>query len=82
MTVVTLEAVLTQARKLPPADQARLTLILERERALRLATLLDEWAEDETGYDEEAWPALREALEEARILGGMGSLFHDSSRST
>ncbi len=56
MATVTLETVLVQARQLPLEDQARLTAILERERALRLATILDEWAADESGYDETAWP--------------------------
>lgn len=31
----------------------------EREEAIRL---LDEWLTDESGYDEETWPILQEAL--------------------
>jgi len=29
--------------------------------------LLHEWLEDESGYDERAWPRLKEAIEEDRL---------------
>lgn len=39
--------------------------------------LLDEWMADESGYDEEAWPLLKEALNRERELVGAGKLFRD-----
>ena len=75
MTAITLEAVLVQARLLPLEDQARLTAILARERVRRLAAILDEWATDESGYDEAAWPELKVALEETRRQSGAERLF-------
>jgi hypothetical protein len=30
-------------------------------------TLLDEWLQDESGYDEETWPELKEALDRDRL---------------
>lgn len=32
-----------------------------------LARLLDEWLADESGYDEEAWSELKEALDRDRL---------------
>lgn len=32
-----------------------------------LGRLLDEWLADESGYDEEAWPELKEALDRDRL---------------
>ena len=32
-----------------------------------LDRLLDEWLADESGYDEEAWPELKEALDRDRL---------------
>lgn len=77
MTAVTLEAVLTQARLLSLEEQARLTSILARERALRLVAILDEWAADASGYDEAAWPELMTALDERRREAGAQGLFHE-----
>jgi len=74
-TAVTLETVLHQARRLPLADQARLTEILERERAARLIQTLDEWAADESEYEDEAWPELKANLDEERRRLGMQGLF-------
>jgi len=37
-----------------------------RRRHDALAHLLDEWMADESGYDEETWPALMEALDRDR----------------
>lgn len=34
------------------------------EQAAEVARLLNEWLEDESGYDEENWPKLKAALEE------------------
>lgn len=35
--------------------------------AERFRKLLDEWMADESGYDEEAWPKLKEALDRDRL---------------
>jgi hypothetical protein len=75
MSAITLESVLRQARRLPLADQARLTSILERERAERLIHVLDEWADDESGYEEETWQELKAALDHERDQLGMQRLF-------
>jgi len=37
------------------------------ERNLKAAALLREWMADESGYDEEVWPALEQALKEDPI---------------
>ena len=37
--------------------------------------LLDEWLKDESGYDEEAWPELKKALNEERDRVGARRLF-------
>lgn len=34
---------------------------------LAAVRLLDEWMEDDSGYDEEAWPELKEALDRDRL---------------
>ncbi|MEI8167273.1 MAG: hypothetical protein WCG26_12885 [Chloroflexales bacterium] len=75
MAEVTLELVLAQARQLSLDDQARLTAMLARERAFRLAAILDVWAADASGYDEAAWPELKAALEETRRQAGAERLF-------
>lgn len=51
-------AVLEFSRKLenPPAK-----------RYVGLDRLLDEWLADESGYDEEIWPELKEALDRDRL---------------
>ena len=38
-----------------------------RARGQRLIELLDEWMADESGYDEETWPLLKDALERNRL---------------
>jgi hypothetical protein len=75
MAEITFEAVLRHARQLPLADQARLTSTLERERSERLTQILDAWAADESEYEDDAWPELRDALDETRDLMGMRRLF-------
>ena len=37
------------------------------ERGGGLDRLLDEWLADESGYDEEAWPEIKEALDRDRL---------------
>lgn len=44
---------------LPPAERM--------ERNLKAAALLREWMADDSGYDEEVWPALEQALKEEPI---------------
>lgn len=39
----------------------------QRQRARRAIALLDQWLFDDSGYDEETWPDLKEALEENRL---------------
>ena len=39
--------------------------------------LLEEWLKDESGYDEETWPALKKALNEERDRVGARRLFDD-----
>jgi hypothetical protein len=46
-------------------------------QAARLLTLMEEWLQDESGYDEEAWPALKKALNEERDRVGARRLFDD-----
>ncbi|HEU5014272.1 MAG TPA: hypothetical protein VFT66_17240 [Roseiflexaceae bacterium] len=58
-------------------EQARLTMILERERAEQLIAALDEWMADESGYDEATWPEIAEALDHERDQLGMRRLFDE-----
>jgi hypothetical protein len=46
----------------------------QRERAI---ALLNEWMEDESGYDEAAWPELKEALNRERDAVGARRLFNE-----
>ena len=39
--------------------------------------LLEEWLADESGYDEEAWPELKEALDRERELIGARRLLRE-----
>ena len=38
-----------------------------KSQALALARLLRDWMEDESGYDEKAWPRLKQAMEANRL---------------
>jgi hypothetical protein len=38
-------------------------------KASSLIRLLDEWLADESGYDEETWPAVKEGIEASRLSG-------------
>ena len=44
-------------------------------KAARVAALMTSWLEDESGYDEEAWPELKKALDEERRRQGARRLF-------
>jgi hypothetical protein len=46
-------------------------------RAADLIRLLRSWLVDESGYDEETWPKLKEALDQERRRLGAASLFND-----
>jgi len=39
---------------------------LDQEHIEKAIQLLDEWMTDESGYDEQTWPELKEALERER----------------
>lgn len=56
--------------KLAVLDFSR-TLKKEEQRPnLAAISLLDEWMADDSGYDEETWPELKEALDRNRRGGG------------
>lgn len=48
-----------------------------RRRNDAVMRLLDEWMADESGYDEETWPLLKEALNQERERVGARKLFRD-----
>lgn len=48
-----------------------------QERAKKLRAMLDEWMKDESGYDEETFPKLKEALERERDRLSSRRLFDD-----
>ena len=48
-----------------------------RRRSNTVLALLDEWAADESGYDEETWPKIKEALDESRRAADARVLFPD-----
>jgi DNA-binding SARP family transcriptional activator len=82
MVAVTLDTVLEQARQLTPEEQVQLLTILEQERQEqerfdRLIKHLDEWMNDTSGYEDEAWPELRAALDRNRAELGMRKLFDE-----
>lgn len=55
-------------------DPAIEDLRLRNDAVIRL---LDEWMADESGYDEETWPLLKEALNREREHVGARKLFRD-----
>ena len=63
------------------AEPARdIDLALEadhRRRSNAVLALLDEWSADESGYDEETWPKIKEALNESRRSIDARVLFPD-----
>lgn len=50
---------------------------LTQERIDKLIQLLDEWMADDSGYDEETWPELKEALDTERDLVSAERLFDE-----
>jgi hypothetical protein len=76
MADVSLETVLEQARQLSSADRERLLEALERDRRyVCLGKLIEEWRNDASGYEDEAWPELQAALDRTREELGMRKLF-------
>ena len=75
MASITLDAVLEHIHRLPLDDQIRLTNILHREQNQRVINALDDWMNDESGYDEATWPALAAALDHERDQRDMRKLF-------
>jgi hypothetical protein len=50
---------------------------LTAEQKDRAIALLDEWMNDESGYDEATWPELKEALNRERDAVGARRLFDE-----
>jgi hypothetical protein len=44
-------------------------------KAAKVLRLIEEWLKDDSGYDEEAWPELKKALDEERDRVGARRLF-------
>lgn len=64
-------------------DDSRLSGLLEPlspEQRDRAIALLDEWMADESGYDEETWPELKEALNRERDNVSARQLFNKFGR--
>ena len=50
----------------------------QRRRNAAARQLLQKWLADDSGYDEETWPFLKQALEENRVsAGSFRKLFRD-----
>ncbi len=50
-----------------PERITRVNKAERRKRNLAAIRLLREWMEDDSGYDEEVWPSLKEAIELHRL---------------
>jgi hypothetical protein len=61
----------------PSNNQKFLLEPLTTEQKDRAIAMLDEWMHDEAGYDEAAWPELKETLNRERDLVGARRLFID-----
>ena len=62
----------------PPTAILSLRKVEERRRRNEaMIQLLDEWMADESGYDEETWPLLKEALDRERERIGARRLFRE-----
>jgi hypothetical protein len=53
------------------------TELSDRERAEKLIRLLDEWMNDESGYDEGTWHELKESLNQERDNISARRLFNE-----
>ena len=61
----------------PINDQKLLIEPMTPEQKERVIAMLDEWMNDESGYDEAAWPELKAALNRERDAVGARRLFDD-----
>jgi hypothetical protein len=61
----------------PSYNQKFLLEPLTAEQKDRAIAMLDEWMNDESGYDEAAWPELKEALNRERDAVGARRLFDE-----
>jgi hypothetical protein len=61
----------------PSNNQKFLLEPLTAEQKDRAIAMLDEWMNDESGYDEAAWPELKEALNRERDAVGARRLFDE-----
>jgi hypothetical protein len=61
----------------PTSDRQSLLKPMTPEQKERAIALLNEWMEDESGYDEAAWPELKEALNRERDAVGARRLFNE-----
>lgn len=50
---------------------------LTPEQVQNAIDMLDEWMTDESGYDEETWPALKAALDQERDIVSAERLFNE-----
>lgn len=50
---------------------------LNPEQVQKTIDMLDEWMTDESGYDEETWPALKAALDQERDIVSAERLFNE-----
>ena len=57
---------LEDSSKLPEGAEVQVELIASSKRRSAIA-LLDQWLEDQSGYDEEVWPELKAELDEHRL---------------
>ena len=57
---------LDEALSLPEGAEVRVELVAPGKTPSAIA-LLDEWLQDESGYDEQAWPELKSELDEHRL---------------
>jgi hypothetical protein len=58
-------------------NQKSLVEPLTAEQKERAIAMLQEWCDDESGYDEAAWPELKEALNRERDAVGARRLFDE-----
>lgn len=61
----------------PSNHQKSLLKPLTAEQKDRAIAMLNEWMHDESGYDEAAWPELKEALNRERDAVGARQLFNE-----
>jgi hypothetical protein len=60
---------LDPSSKLPEGAEVRVEWVEASQRRSAIE-LIDEWLQDESGYDEEAWPQVKADLDEHRLLRG------------